>query len=277
MNSAWSAAKGEHWRKHLAGFEAMLRPVDAPLLAARSLGEPQRIADIGCGSGATTLAIRAATHPESTVHGFDLSPALIDVARGLSQGVRVGFEQVDVEAAATPEELYDRLASRFGVMFFADPPAAFRRLRDWLAPGGRCAFAVWGSPADNAWAATVREVVASVADLPPPVPDAPGPFRYAHIQRFVDLLRQVGFAGVEATPWHGALPIGAETGAAEAAHFALSAFSTFGETLAAAGPRAQAEAHRALTSRFEANVGPDGFVRMDASVHLVVGAQRRFE
>jgi SAM-dependent methyltransferase len=91
--------------------------------------------------------------PGSVVHGFDLSPALIELARSRKRSDEraFAFEIADMATAPAPEEPYDRLFSRFGIMFFDDPLAAFANLVRWLASGGRFAFAVWGPPAENPW------------------------------------------------------------------------------------------------------------------------------
>src|SRR5262249_13722938 len=142
----WAAERGDKWRAHLAGNEPMLAPVDEPLLRALQLDTPIRLADVGCGAGATTREILRQAPAGSVVHGFDLSPGLIEVARERSRQIR--FEVADMQTAA-PEKPYDRLASRFGVMFFPDAPAAFANLARWLVPGGRFAFAVWGPLSEN--------------------------------------------------------------------------------------------------------------------------------
>lgn len=175
-------------------------------------------------------------------------------------------------AVAAPPEPYDRLVSRFGIMFFDDPPAAFTNLVRWLKPGGFFAFAAWGPPAENAWVKTAREVVARIVEIPPPDPDAPGPFRYADAARFVALLTRAGFTEVNAEPWRGTLPVGGGLPPAEAAHFALSSFATFAELLAKAGEAATAEARRALAARFSEEQH-DGVVRMGACVNIVTGVR----
>src|SRR5205823_7697307 len=144
------------------------------------------------------------------------------------------------------EKPYDRLVSRFGIMFFDDPPAAFGNLRRWLAPGGRFAFAVWGPASDNPWLTSVRDVVARIVELPKPDRDAPGPFRYADADTLLALLRRAGFSALDVRDWRGALPIGGALPPAEAADFALSSFSSFGELLAEAGAGALDEARRSL-------------------------------
>jgi SAM-dependent methyltransferase len=173
-------------------------------------------------------------------------------------------------ATAAPERPYDRLVSRFGVMFFADPAAAFANLVRWLVPGGRFAFAVWGPLAKNAWMATVRDEVARHVDLPVVDPDAPGPFRYAEASRLLALLDRAGFTRFELLDWQGTLPLGGGLSAPAAAKLALTGFSNFAELLAPASAEARDEALRALTARFEGNVR-DGVVRLDACVHLVTG------
>ncbi len=154
----WRAARGEKWRAQCAGMEAMLTPLDEPLIRALNLDAPCRIADVGCGGGGTTLEILRRAPAGSVVHGFDLSPALIELARSRkrSDEPAIAFEIADMATAAAPADAYDRLVSRFGIMFFDDPPTAFANLVRWLAPGGRFAFAVWGPPAENPWITSTR-------------------------------------------------------------------------------------------------------------------------
>lgn len=106
------------------------------------------------------------------MQGFDLSPALIDSARSRKRSDEraIAFEIADMATAIAPEEPYDRLASRFGIMFFDDPLAALANLARWLAPGGRSAFAVWGRPTENPWMTSVRQVVGEIIDFRHPIP-----------------------------------------------------------------------------------------------------------
>lgn len=271
----WSTARGEQWCAQLSGMEATLTPVDAPLLRALQLGAPVTIAEVGCGGGGTALELLRRAPPGSLVHGFDISPALIARARTRRQaGERaIAFTTADM-AVATCEQPYDRLVSRFGVMFFADPPAAFANLLRWLAPGGLFAFAVWGPPADNPWMTCAREVVGQFVELPRIDPGAPGPFRYADPDTLLALLARAGFTGLELQPWRGSLPVGGQLPPADAARFTLAAFANFAELLARAGDDALTAAQRALTARFARHVHGDS-VHMDAHVHIVTGARPR--
>ena len=209
--------------------------------------------------------------PGSEVHGFDISPALIDLARARSEpkGSPVTFEIADM-ATTAPKQIYDRLASRFGIMFFDDPGSAFGNLFRWLTPGGRFAFAVWGPQAQNPWMTTVRDAAAEIIDLASPDPAAPGPFRYAEVDPLRGLLDHAGFGELEVIDWNGELRIGGGLPAAEAAEFALASFASFGELLADAGGEALNDARRSLTARFSPHQR-DGVVTMDACVYIVTG------
>jgi SAM-dependent methyltransferase len=235
----WTAARGEKWSAQLAGMEATLAPVDEPLIRALNLDAPCRIADIGCGGGGTTLEILRRAPAGSVVHGFDLSPGSIELARSRirSDEPAIAFEIANMATAIAPEP-YDRLGSRFGIMVFDDPPAAFANLVGWLAPGGRFAFAVWGRPSENPWMTSVRQVVAKIIDLPPPDPEAPGPFRYGEADKLLTLLDRAGYGELDVRDWRGMLPIGGGLPAAETANFALASFSSFGELLSEAGQEA---------------------------------------
>jgi SAM-dependent methyltransferase len=275
--SEWAAGRGQTWSAHLLEMEAMLAPVDEPLISALRLDTPCRIADIGCGGGGTSFGILQRALAGSVVHGFDISPAQIESARRrVSPDERaIAFEVADV-GATVPGLPYDRLVSRFGIMFFEDPPAAFANLLRWLGPGGRFAFAVWGYPADNPWMITVREVVSEVIELPPADPEAPGPFRYGDADRLVTLLARTGFADLEVFDWRGKLPIGGGLPATKAAHFALTSFSSFADRLAQAGDVAFNTAHRSLTARLS-GYERDSVVQMDACAHVISGRSKASE
>ncbi len=272
--SEWANARGEKWLAQLAGMEAMINPVNEPLIRALHLDAACRIVDIGCGGGGATLDILRQSPAGTVVHGVDISPALIEFARTRIQSDRgaIAFDMADMATAPLPNEPYDRLASRFGIMFFDDPRAAFGNLFRWLGPSGRFAFAVWGRLSENHWMAATREVVAEVMDLPSLDSEAPGPFRYCDPEKLIRLLASVGFSEIQVDDWRGALPIGGGLKADEAAAFALSAVSSLGELLAEAGGELVTHARQSLTERFSRNLR-DGVVQMDACVHIFTGVR----
>lgn len=272
----WAAARSDKWHRHLSGLEAMLAPIDAPLITALALTDPVRVVDVGCGAGATTLEILRQAPAGTVVHGYDLSPVLIDAAprRPGAEASPVAFEVAEMGTAAPPLVPYHCLVSRLGVMFFADPPSAFANLRQWLVPGGRFALAAWGPVEDNGWMAATRAAVADAVALPPQDLTSPGPFRYADADALVSLLADAGFIDTTVADWRQPLPIGNRLPAPEAARFALASFSSFAELLSAAGPDALTRAERSLTARF-APYERDGAVTMPARVHIVTGRTRR--
>jgi SAM-dependent methyltransferase len=269
----WATSRGDKWHTYLEGFEAMLAPVDEPIIAGLALDAPYRIADIGCGGGGTALRILKQAPAGTTVHGFDLSPATIAAAQARVAGkeLPIVFEVADV-ATKRVDEPYDRLTSRFGVMFFDDPLAAFSNLARWLRPRGQFAFAVWGKPAENPWMTTVRSAVTEVIEVETTDPDAPGLFRYADVSKLMGLLETAGFAEARARTWHGPLSIGGGLPPSEAAQFALASFSSFAEQLAQAGDDAFNKAQQVLTRRFSQYLH-GGVVSMNAGVHIITGAR----
>ncbi|MBX7246535.1 MAG: class I SAM-dependent methyltransferase [Candidatus Sumerlaeaceae bacterium] len=268
----WAATRGDKWSARCAEMEATLAPVDEPLIRALNLTAPLRIAEVGCGGGGTTLEIHRQAPAGSVVHGFDLSPALIELAqtRAASHPNTIAFNVADMATTPTPVPPYDRLVSRFGIMFFEDPPAAFANLLHWLAPGGQFAFAAWGPLAENPWMTTVRQVVANYIELPPPNPDAPGPFRYANPDKFLSVLRSAGFANLQVAGWQGMLTFGGGLPPAQAADFAIASFSSFGEILERAGTQTLNAARHTLTEKLSDHQH-NGAVRMNASIHIFTG------
>lgn len=263
----WQGERGEKWLGQLTGMEAMLQPVDGPLFAALQLDAAYRIAEIGCGGGGTSIALLKKAPAGSVIHGFDISPALIEAAQKREPAIK--FEVADM-AKAAPEQAYDRLFSRFGIMFFDEPQAAFGNLARWLKPGGKFAFAVWGSPADNTWVTTVKDVTEQFVSIPKADPEAPGPFRYAKADTLLALLEHAGFSDLKVADWRGKLPVGGALSATAAADFAMGSFSAFAELLAAAGGNVMHEAKQVLAKRFS-ELESDGAVWLAARVHIVSG------
>lgn len=268
----WAGARGEKWLAQLGRMEAMLAPVDAPLIGLLALGGAARIADLACGGGGTTLAVAAAADPGAAVFGYDISPALVMFAQNRATSVDSApiFAVADSAtlAVATP---FDRIVSRFGTMFFTYPPAAFANIARLLAPGGRFAFAVWGPPADNRWMAIVRETIGALVDLPPPPVDVPGPMRYGEVGILLGLLNEAGFCRVEVQDWRGDLAIGGDLEPNAAAQFAIESMSV-AQALSDRGPELIERATMALSQRFEQHWS-NGAVRLPARVHLVHGTR----
>lgn len=269
----WAGARGEKWRRQYEGMEGMLTPVDETLFRALNVTGPCRIADIGCGAGGTTLKLQQFAPRGSVVHGYDISPGLIEVAKSRTAGAaEPKFYVADLATAPAPDPAYDRMMSRFSTMFFEDEKAAFANLLHWLSPGGRFAFAVWGAPADNPWMTIVRDSIGEIVPLAPEPADAPGMFRYANPETLLGLLAAAGFNELESMHWNGLLAMGNGLSPAQAAQFSVTSFANFEEQLSNAGPNARADATQLLASRFEQHQR-DGVVQMEARVNIVTGTR----
>jgi SAM-dependent methyltransferase len=165
----------------------------------------QRVIDLGCGSGRTTLELAARVEAAGEVVGVDIADEML--ARGRERAARleasnVAFLHADVQAHDLGRACFDAAYSRFGVMFFADPVAAFANVYKALRPGGRLCFVCWQSVFDNEWMLVPGAAVASVTGSLPPMPsaDEPGPFSLADPQRIRSVLRAAGFDQLEITP-----------------------------------------------------------------------------
>jgi SAM-dependent methyltransferase len=195
----WNGVEAAHWLGHEDRYERMLAPFTGQVLGAAELGRADRVIDLGCGCGATTLAA-ARVAADGRVLGVDLSRRLLDRARRQRRAAGLGnvrFERADAQVHPFADAGYDAAISRFGVMFFADPLAAFRNVTRALRPGGRLAFACWAGILDNEWIAVPGAAAAPFVDLAAlGDPAQPGPFALADPDRLQLLLGRAGLAEV---------------------------------------------------------------------------------
>jgi SAM-dependent methyltransferase len=184
------------WRRTDRSFGALAQRLDAAILAIAP--ETGRALDIGCGAGATSLAL-AAARPRLAVTGVDLSPAQLTVARERAAAcANLDFAEGDVLAVAAKRAPIDLFVSRHGVMFFADPVSAFAALHAAAAPGARLVFSCFRDPSENRWA---NDFVVAVTGSPPaPRAGAPGPFAFADRNRVAAILGRAGWTGAAAEP-----------------------------------------------------------------------------
>lgn len=224
----WAGEMGARWLAGIDQFESMIAPIGDALLARAAFATGERVLDLGCGGGATSLAIAALVGPTGSVTGVDISPDLIAKARERAEaaGARnVTFECVDA-AMFRPDEPFDRMISRFGCMFFPQPVDAFANLHGCIKPGGRIDLAVWGPPRDNPWMMEMMGVLRRHIDVPPAVPRAPGPFAFEDTDYLTTLLGDAGFSDVEIVAYEGLQPIGGSGASPEAAvSFAMSSLA----------------------------------------------------
>lgn len=223
-------AQAKHWEELAPGWlaaEAHSMTVSAPFgrtAMERLAPQPgERVLDIGCGSGPTTIELARLVAPTGTALGVDIAPTMIDAARERASSARVEnatFAVADAQVEAFGDGAFDAAFSRFGVMFFADTGAAFANIRRALAPGGRFAFACWQSVFANEWMLVPGAAVISVTGQPPPMPapGEPGPFLLSEPERVEALLGGAGFSQVDVTPHNETVVIPADAVDEFAAH-----------------------------------------------------------
>jgi SAM-dependent methyltransferase len=194
----WNGPTGEKWAKLQERIDRNLANVTAALLPFAAPRAGERVLDIGCGCGTTTLMLREAVGPDGGAAGIDISRPMLDVARARAQAANADVAFVEADASTYEfQPVNDLVFSRFGVMFFADPIAAFANIRKALAPKGRFAFVCWRPLPENVWAAAP---FAAARDLLPPQEPmdahAPGPFALADGERTKSILSRAGFRDV---------------------------------------------------------------------------------
>jgi SAM-dependent methyltransferase len=209
----WNEQAGPKWATLQDRIDQQIRPLGELAMARAALAAGERVLDVGCGCGDTTLALARRVAPGGSVLGLDISaPMLARAGERLAEaglGAAASFVQADAQTHAFAPAAFDVLYSRFGVMFFADPPAAFTNLRRALRPGGRLAFVCWQAATDNPW--MLVPMAAALQHLPPPelpAPGAPGPFAFADPERVRGILAAAGYADVSLEPVQMTLTIG---------------------------------------------------------------------
>jgi len=248
----WAGEMGARWLANLDRFEGMIAPIGAALLERAAYRRGERVLDLGCGGGATTLAIAEAVGPEGAALGLDVAPMLVARAqqRAAEASSTARFVCADAATARLDEPPFDRLFSRFGSMFFAEPVPAFANLRTMLKPGARIDLAVWANPRDNLWMMEVMGVVRGHVEIPPAVPRTPGPFAFEDLTYLEEVLTGAGFGAMEAVAYEGRQAVGGPGAApAEAADFVLSSMAV-GRVLDEAGSTVRDAARADLVELF---------------------------
>lgn len=202
----WAGDMGERWNTYLDQFESMIAPVGTAAITVADFKAGEQVIDIGCGGGITTFWIAELLTGSGHITGLDLSATLIATAirRAEELGLNnIDFIQADARTADPGAKQYDCLFSRFGVMFFDDPYAAFKHMHGFVKPGGRINFACWGPPPANPWVFQFMDVARKYVEIPQADPKSPGPFAFCDTDYVTDILTQAGFKNIEFESWNG--------------------------------------------------------------------------
>jgi SAM-dependent methyltransferase len=268
----WTGDMGVRWVTNLRGLEALVAPIGDALLARADYRPGERVLDIGCGGGSTTIAIARAVAPDGVALGIDISPDLTAIAGRRAAEAGLGNARFLCSDAATVRLLeapFDRLFSRFGSMFFDDPVAAFSNLHSLLRPGGRIDLAVWGPPRDNPWMMEMMTIARRHVEIPPAIPRAPGPFAFEDTDYLGEILTAAGFSAIEISAHGGPLPIGGAASTPKSAvDFAFAALA-FGRALDEQSEEVRSAAAREMTTLFEKHHAAPRGVVMSGKAWLV--------
>ncbi|MGX5732316.1 class I SAM-dependent methyltransferase [Pseudoxanthomonas beigongshangi] len=198
----WNGVSGQAWVDQQALLDSMLEPFIAVLRNVLDDVSAARVLDVGCGTGATTLAMAAGTKGQGECTGVDISAPMLALARERAhrEDLRVAFIQADAQVYPFPHGHFDRIVSRFGVMFFADPVAAFANLRQAAKADARLRFVAWRGPADNPFMTTAERAAAPWLALPERRAEGPGQFAFADPRRIREVLENAGWRDIGIHP-----------------------------------------------------------------------------
>ena len=261
----WNGPGGEGWLAAYQRIQRAIGEIGTLGLQAAAAHAGEHVVDIGCGTGDTTAALARAVGLTGHVLGVDISETLVTAARAH----RLDNATFVVGDAAThPFQAghYDLVFSRFGVMFFADPVAAFRNIRRALKPAGRLVFIAWRTPQENPWGTTpVRAAQPFLPPQPRPGPEDPGQFAFGDRARVERILGEAGFKALRFEPidrqiWMGDTVAEVVAGAGK--------FGPLARAFAGAEPAAIEKAKQAIAEVLTPHEGSEG-VRLPGACWLV--------
>lgn len=272
----WNGETGTQWVERNNEMDLMLAPLGAAAIEHASPDQGEQVLDIGCGCGGTTLDMANLLGESGRILGVDISAPMLDLANskidsipGALQSVP-SFQLADASTFDFDAVAYDLLFSRFGVMFFANPTAAFANMRKALKPGGRITLLCWGPPAENDWIMT--PLMAAREHLPPTDkadPRAPGPFAFADKDYVTTILETAGFSDIGFEAFSPLMKIGRGQSVEDTADFFMEM-----------GPisRALVDQPNSLLARVKSSIAEaiksrytNGFVELGAKCWIISG------
>lgn len=214
----WNEQAGPRWVALQEQLDRLLCPLGLRAMEEAAIRPGERVLDVGCGCGQSTLQLSERVGPGGQAVGVDVCQVMLARARQRANSSAL-FWQADAALHPFHEDPFDAIFSRFGLMFFSQPQQAFANLRQALRPGGRMVFVCWRGLEQNPLFEVALRAAAPFLDLPEPTPhDQPGPFSLAPPGKAEQLMRQAGFAAVQCQPFEERISVG---GLVESSDFLL--------------------------------------------------------
>jgi SAM-dependent methyltransferase len=263
----WSDGAGQDWVTFDTQLDELFAGVNAALIKQAAPKSTDKILDIGCGTGATTRDFAA--HAASA-HGIDISTSMLAHAQK-SAPANTTFTHADAQTEALPPHHFDHLVSRFGVMFFDDPAAAFTNLRTALKPTGTLTLACWAPFKQNPWFTIPRFIATDLLGHPPSFdPRAPGPFAFADPSYVLEILTDAGFTAPNVQTLD--IPLSLAGDAANAAKLSSYIGPADSVIRAQGGTQADKEQIIATTQQKLEPYAANGAITVPAKIHLYTAA-----
>lgn len=267
----WNEESGLKWVRNQQRLDAQIEPLGLAAMQRADIRLGERVLDVGCGCGQTSLELAGRVGSDGAVVGLDISQPMLARAQERQKELNranLAFIRADAQTYAFERGRFDLIFSRFGVMFFDDPAAAFRNLRTALRATGRLCFICWQELAKNDWARVpLMAALQHVPPPPPPAPHAPGPFAFADPDRLRHILTHAGFTDVDLETHQTALSLGGAATVDEAADFSLE-IGPVGTLLRTADAETRAHVASAIREALRPYAGPNG-VRLNGTMWIV--------